>query len=279
MPSALRILVSVALLCAVSGVAQAKGGPRCYFVGGYAAAQTRELLAQAQTEASPDEAAAAAAAADAADAAAGYGIVRNPGAGVTFGGYTYATVVLGNGQEWMAENLRTTTYANGDPIQQVTDGDEWSAISTGAWAHYVNNASYEDPYGKLYNWYAVADPRNVCPTNWHVPTDAEWTVLTDYLGGESVAGGKMKSTGTQYWASPNTGATNESGFSGLPGGSRHSLDGTFSYLGNGGSWWSASENENVADYAWNRTLLYSTAGIYQDDNDKWTGFSVRCLRD
>ena len=244
------------------------------------------LLAQTQTEASPDEAAAAAAAAeaaaaaaaaDAADAAAGYGIVSNPGAGVTFGGYTYATVVLGNGQEWLAENLRTTTYANGDPIPNVTAGDHWSAISTGAWAHYVNNASYEDPYGKLYNWYAVADPRNVCPTNWHVPTDAEWTVLTDYLGGESVAGGKMKSTGTQYWASPNTGATNESGFSGLPGGGRSDSVGPFYILGSYGNWWSASESG--AGDAWGRDLGSNSAGISRGSYYEGDGLSVRCLRD
>jgi uncharacterized protein (TIGR02145 family) len=204
-------------------------------------------------------------------------IVSNPGVGVTFGGYTYATVVLGNGQEWMAENLRTSTYANGDPIPNVTDNTAWTQLTTGAWAHYDNNASYENPYGKLYNWYAVSDPRNVCPTNWHVPTDGEWTVLTDYLGGESVAGGKMKSTGTQYWQDLNTGATNESGFSGLPGGNRNNNDGSFNALGGNGYWWSASESG--AEGAWFRFLNYLDADIYRYSNFKRFGFSVRCLRD
>jgi uncharacterized protein (TIGR02145 family) len=208
----------------------------------------------------------------------GGGIVSNPGAGVTFGGYTYATVVLGNGQEWMAENLRTTTYANGDPIPNVTDNAAWRQLTTGAWAHHENNASYENPYGKLYNWYAVADPRNVCPTNWHVPTDAELTVLSDYLGGENVAGGKMKSAGTQYWPAPNTGATNESGFSGLPGGGRNGFSsGAFYGLGNFGIWWSASESG--AENAWLRLLSGNDAAIDRDYFNKRYGVSVRCLRD
>jgi uncharacterized protein (TIGR02145 family) len=215
-------------------------------------------------------------------AAGGGGIVSNPGAGVTFGGYTYATVVLGNGQEWMAENLRTTTYANGAPIPNVTDNTAWSQLNTGAWAHYMNNSSYENPYGKLYNWYAVADPRNVCPTGWHVPTVAEWTVLNNYLGGAGVAGGKMKSTGTQYWNAPNTGATNESDFSGLPGGYRYYdgsnfNDGIFGSLGRDGDLWSASESG--AEDAWTRTLSYSNAALNAGSAKKRSGYSVRCLRD
>ncbi len=187
----------------------------------------------------------------------------------------------------MAENLRTTTYANGDPIPNVTDGIQWGALNTGAWAHYENNGSYENPLGKLYNWYAVADPRNVCPTNWHVPTDAEWNTLVGYLDPaydpgavelfqSATAGGKMKSTGTQYWQAPNTGATNESGFSGLPGGIR--TDGGFFYsLESDGHWWSASESG--AD-AWYRSLGSSNANIYRFNYGSETvGFSVRCLRD
>jgi uncharacterized protein (TIGR02145 family) len=205
------------------------------------------------------------------------GIVSNPGAGVTFGGYTYATVVLGNGQEWMAENLRTTTYANGDPIPNITAGNEWSGLTIGAWAHYQNNTSFQNPYGKLYNWYAVADPRKVCPTGWHMPTDSEWTVLTDYLGGESVAGGKMKSTGTQYWNSPNAGATNESGFSGLPGGYRDFDGGYFNLLGDLGFWWSTSEIDQLR--AWGRTLRVDNAIVERGPQLKKFGLSVRCVRD
>lgn len=215
------------------------------------------------------------------------GIVSNPGAGVTFGGYSYTSVVLGNGQEWLAENLRTTTYANGDPIPNVAGGFQWGGLTTGAWAHYENNASYENPYGKLYNWYAVADPRNVCPTGWHIPTDAEWNTLVGYLDPSydagafgiqsSTAGGMMKSTGTQYWQAPNTGATNESGFSGLPGGSCDPDEGTFSFLGDYGFWWSVSEIP--AEQAWYRYMGDFNADILRYNNNKRNGYSVRCLRD
>jgi uncharacterized protein (TIGR02145 family) len=208
--------------------------------------------------------------------AGGGGIVTNPGAGVTFNGYTYSSIVLGNGQEWIAENLRTTSYANGDPIPNVTDANQWQNLTTGAWAHYNNDSQYENPYGKLYNWYTVNDPRNVCPTGWHVPSDAEWTVLSDYLGGESVAGGKMKSTGTQYWQSPNTDATNESGFSGLPGGYRDD-DGTFYVIGYYGDWWSSTED--ATGDAWDRYLNYDFGDVYRGSSLKTIGLSVRCLRD
>lgn len=189
-------------------------------------------------------------------------------------GNVYSTVAIGF-QIWMAENLRTTSYANGDPIPNVTNS-QWSNLTTGAWAHYNNDSQYENPYGKLYNWYTVNDPRNVCPVGWHVPTDAEWTVLTDYLGGQNVAGGKMKSTGTQYWQSPNTDATNESGFSGLPGGGRGN-DGSFYGIGDGGGWWSSTEF-NTSN-AWGRDLYYYIGNVNRNPYSKGNGFSVRCLRD
>ncbi len=136
-------------------------------------------------------------------------------------GNIYETVQIGS-QIWMKENLRTTKYANGDVIPNVTDGNQWSNLTTGAWSCYSNNNQIQNLFGNLYNWFAVADQRNICPTGWHVPSDVEWITLTDYLGGESVAGGKMKSTAI-YWQSPNQDATNESGFSGLPGGFRFQL--------------------------------------------------------
>jgi uncharacterized protein (TIGR02145 family) len=200
-------------------------------------------------------------------------------------GNTYATIVIGT-QEWLAENLRSTTYANGDPIPNVTDNTAWEQLTTGAWAHYQNNSSYENPYGKLYNWYAVADPRNVCPTGWHVPTVAEWNTLVNYLdpasndGYSDTAGGKMKSTDTQYWTVLNEGATNESGFSGLPGGFRGDSSGDFSYLlplGYNGYWWSASASgPGDAPVRW---LRYYDATISLDVIYKLFGLSVRCLRD
>ena len=201
-------------------------------------------------------------------------ITSTTGAGVTFNGYAYKSIVLGNGQEWMSENLRTSTYANGDSITNGTDGTWGSlATATGAWVHYNNDSLYENPYGKLYNWYAVEDPRNVCPTGWHVPSDAEWTILIDYLGGDSVAGGKMKST--QYWISPNTEATNESGFSGLPGGM--TFDGsTFDDIGGAGWWWSSSEYDTF--YAWPRMLQHYFGNVYRGTFLKDLGYSIRCLK-
>jgi uncharacterized protein (TIGR02145 family) len=211
-------------------------------------------------------------------------VISNPGGGVSFNDYTYASIELGNGQEWMAENLRTNIYANGDPIPNVTDNAQWNVLNTGAWAHFNNDSQYENPFGKLYNWYAVADLRNICPTGWHVPTEAEWTVLTDYLGGSCVAGGKMKSIGTQYWESPNQDATDEIGFSGLPGGLRYFdgtgfFDGVFSNHYMQGIWWSSTEL-NTGD-AWNNLLNYDNGKLSTsfNVNNKKNGFSVRCLKD
>ena len=191
-------------------------------------------------------------------------------------GNSYATVVIGT-QEWMAENLRSSTYANGDTIPKVANANQWTQLTTGAWVHYGNNSNYDIPRGKLYNWYTIADPRNVCPTGWRVPTDAEWTVLTDYLGGMSVAGGKMKSTGTEIWIAPNGGATNESGFSGLPGGFRSSIDGTYGYINGNAWWWSASEAGE--DIAWIRNVSIYFETIDRGAFNLNNGISVRCLRD
>ena len=189
-------------------------------------------------------------------------------------GHIYQTVLIGS-QFWMAENLRSATYANGEPIPNVTD-TTWAQLSTGAWCHYDNNTANDAIYGKLYNWYTTVDPRGLCPVGWHVPTDAEWTVLMDYLGGESVAGGKMKST--TGWNAPNTGATNESGFSGLPGGSRAaSNDGLYDLVGYYGDLWSSSESS--AAFAWFCFLDLYSGGTARFSNDKRNGHSVRCLRD
>ena len=189
-------------------------------------------------------------------------------------GNVYKTIFIGT-QEWMAENLKTTIYRNGNAIDNVTDNAQWVSLTTGAWALYNNDSQFDCPYGKLYNWYAVVDPRHVCPTGWHEPTDGEWTILTDYLG-VSVAGGKMKSTGLQYWIDPNQDATNESGFSGLPGGYR-SYDGNFSTVGIGGFLWSSSES--LTTTAWFRYLSYDSGSASQANGSKQGGISVRCLRD
>jgi uncharacterized protein (TIGR02145 family) len=166
-------------------------------------------------------------------------------------GNTYNTVQIGT-QCWMKENLKVSRYKNGDAIPIVTDNTTWNNLSTGARCWYDNDSiSYEEPYGNLYNWYATSDSRGICPTGWHVPTDAEWTTLTTYLGGESVAGGKMKSVGTTFWNSPNTGATNESSFSALPGSFR-SFDGNYSHKSIFAFFWSTTVSGNM--YSWGHPL-------------------------
>ena len=185
------------------------------------------------------------------------------------------TIVIGT-QQWMRENLDVLTYRNGDIIPQVTDPTAWAALTTGAWCYYNNDVANGAIYGKLYNWYAVNDPRGLAPTGWHVPTDDEWTTLSTTLGGDAVAGGKMKVAGTTRWTTPNTGATNESGFAGLPGGFRN-FNGSFSSVGSFGYWWSSTEFNTT--YAWYRYLLYNDGNISRGFNYKFYGFSVRCLRD
>ena len=152
-------------------------------------------------------------------------------------GNKYTFVQIGQ-QVWMDKNLEVETYRNGDVIPQVTDAKEWAALKTGAWCYHSNNKANGVIYGKLYNWYAVNDPRGLAPKGWHIPSKAEWTTITTFLGGENVAGGKMKATGLSLWNSPNFGATNESGFSGLPGDTRYNNIGMFGDIGSFGIWWS-----------------------------------------
>jgi uncharacterized protein (TIGR02145 family) len=189
-------------------------------------------------------------------------------------GNTYNTVQIGT-QVWMSENLKTSRYRNGGSIPYVVGNSDWQALTTGAWSNYNHDAANDPIYGKLYNWYTTLGD-TLCPAGWGVPTDDEWTTLTTYLGGESVAGGKMKSVGTAYWNDPNTGATNESGFSVLPGGYRY-YDGSFNDIGDYASFWSATENASF--YAWYRNLNFFIGFVFRSFNDKSLGASVRCLRD
>jgi len=192
---------------------------------------------------------------------------------------TYKTVFIGT-QQWMAENLKVSKYSDGTTIPNITDNTQWQNNTTGAWAYHNNVAANNAKYGKLYNWYAVSKTtngnKNVCPTGWHVPTDAEWTVLTEYLGGEGVAGGKLKEVGTTSWNSPNTSATNTSLFTGLPGGLRGD-DGNYNTIGGYGNWWSSTESSTYD--AWLRTLYYYYGNAAGGSSYKNYGFSVRCLRD
>lgn len=193
-------------------------------------------------------------------------------------GNNYPIIKIGN-QIWMKENLRVSRYRNGDLIPNVTDNTAWGTLTSGGRSWYNNDSTNnENPYGNLYNWYAVTDSRGLCPSGWHVPSDSEWDVLTNSLGGLSVAGGKMKSVGTTYWISPNKDATNESGFSALPGGCRGN-DGNFYNILGYAFFWSATEFDNAN--AWYRYINHNFADVYRNYNDasKAGGATVRCLKD
>ena len=188
----------------------------------------------------------------------------------------YPAVTIG-GQVWMQKNLNVCKYRNGDDIPQVQDRTEWYALTTGAWCYYANNTANGPVYGKLYNWYAVNDPRGLAPAGWHVPSDVEWTTLTTFLGGELFAGNKMKAT-TGWTLTSGITNTNSSGFTGLPGGYRFN-DGEFYYVGNNGYWWSSLE-AGTTDL-WNRYLgyFYGDVGRGRNNSNKNSGYSVRCLKD
>lgn len=195
-------------------------------------------------------------------------------------GNVYNTITIGT-QTWMAENLKTTKFNDNTAIPLVTDVPTWAALSAPGYCWYNNDAAaYKTTHGALYNWYAVDSVsnefKNVCPAGWHIPTDAEWTTLITFLGGDSVAGGKMKEAGTANWQSPNAGATNESGFTALPGGGRY-YDGNFSSKGSIGGWWSSTEL--LSSSARGRYLYYNYSLIYRGSGSKRDGFSVRCLKD
>jgi uncharacterized protein (TIGR02145 family) len=181
-----------------------------------------------------------------------------------------------NNQVWMTENLNVDKFRNGDPILHAVTDEEWKKAGENgepAWCYYDNDPVNGEKYGKLYNWYAVNDPRRLAPEGWKIPSDEDWTTLTDYLGGEEIAGEKMKST--NGWGLEGNG-TNESGFSGLPGGVRAD-SGTFLTIDYYGYWWSSSEGDTSS--AWSRYLGYDNGDVSSYDYDKELGLSVRCLRD
>jgi uncharacterized protein (TIGR02145 family) len=177
-------------------------------------------------------------------------------------------------QVWDKCNLTVDRYRDGTLIPQITDQTEWVNATSGAWCYYNNDSANDVIYGKLYNWYAVSDSRELAPLGKRIPTDAEWTTLTTFLGGEAVAGGKMKAKCN--WSSPNIGATNESGFTAFGGGFRNGF-GNFATLGANGYWWSLTESGPTT--AWLRNLNFGSTPIVRGGNDKKLGFSVRCLRD
>jgi uncharacterized protein (TIGR02145 family) len=187
--------------------------------------------------------------------------------------------VIISDQEWQMKNLDVDRFRNGEPIPHALTAEEWKAAGEReepAWCYYNNDVENGEIYGKLYNWYAVNDSRGLAPEGWHIPTDDEWTTLTDYLGGEEFAGDKMKTIGTSYWAIPNNEASNESGFSALPGGYRN-FDSSFNNIFTNAFFWSATEiHDNYPCYRY----LYNNYSTVSRSYDKMSvGASVRCLRD
>jgi uncharacterized protein (TIGR02145 family) len=193
-------------------------------------------------------------------------------------GNRYRTIKIGT-QTWMAENLRTTKYRNGDPIPEVITNSVWVNLNTDAYCNYENSNDEIKiaTMGRLYNWFAITDSRNIAPAGWHVATDAEWSSLTNFLGNESNAGGKLKETSNKHWNSPNSSATNSSGFTALPGGRREYDSGLFINDGYDGFWWTSSAYN--PDYSWYRYIHYSDANIFRANFHKQYGFSVRCVQD
>ncbi len=196
---------------------------------------------------------------------------------------TYHTITIGN-QIWMAENLKVTRYNDGTLIPKVESDKDWDTLSYGAYCWYVNDMlKNKEIYGALYNWYAV-ETGKLCPVGWHVPTDSDWIVLSNFLGGDSIAGGKLKSVGiledsTGLWYSPNINATDEFGFSALPGGIRYTIGGyDFDERGANGYWWSSTEVSS-SGLAWLRLMRCDKSNLFRYDGDKNAGFSVRCIKD
>ena len=201
-------------------------------------------------------------------------------------GNVYHTITIGS-QVWMVENFKSTHYRNGDAIPNVTDNLEWSNLTSGAYCNYDNNASKSNTYGRLYNWYTVNDKRNLAPKGYHVATDDDWKVLEKYLGMEvsdanntgwrgKKEGGQLKESGDQYWVSHSKDVNNSTGFTARPGGYRR-YNGTFSFMGNNGSWWCSTEYTSTS--SWYRYLNCNGDGVYRTSDTKQNGFSVRCVKD
>ena len=201
-------------------------------------------------------------------------------------GNVYKTIKIGD-QWWMAENLKVTHYRNGDVIHHETDNRKWGYLTTGAYGYYNNNSSNAAVYGALYNWYAVNDSRNIAPAGWHVPTDKDWKQLEINLGMSQAEadvkgtrgtneGGKLKEAGTSHWYSPNTGATNESGFCARPGGYRFDYNNYFADKGFEAYFWSATEINS--SLACSRQLYYTHASVNRTYKYKFFGFSIRLVR-
>ena len=177
----------------------------------------------------------------------------------------------------MAQNLYSTHYQNNDPIDFILSVNEWGELVTGAYCYFDSDPISLEQYGNLYNWHAVNDDRGVCPENWHIPTYDEWQQLIQNLGGVAIAGGKLKEEGTSHWYPPNLEASNESGFTGLPGGYRFLGNNEFYWLGIEGYFWSSTLNST--NYAWAMQLYYHSATAFMIGDHVNQGFSIRCIQD
>lgn len=196
----------------------------------------------------------------------------NSGHVIDADGNAYATIIIGN-QEWMAENLKVIHYRNGEPIPKVINNATWAGLTSGAYSWYSNDSVTYQKYGALYNWFAVNDSRQLCPEGWHVATNSEWTTLVSYLGGSTTAGGPMKAL--NLWTSPNTGASNNSSFSAIPGGYR-GVGGGFSEMGTAGNFYTSTLSGSTAVY---RTMQSTSTNVNQSEASKVYGASIRCIRD
>ena len=184
-------------------------------------------------------------------------------------GNQYKSVVLGT-QEWLTDNLKVTKFRNGQAIPHIQDSIVWNAWNSAAYVYYKNDTKH----GVLYNWSVVNDNRGVCPTGWHVPSTAEWDTLAKFLGGEAIAGGKMKAR--LHWETPNTSATNASGFHALPKG-MYGVNGSFNNIGRNAYWWSSTENDTLS--AWGREVGFNESALFAGHGDKRDGLSIRCIKD
>ena len=192
-------------------------------------------------------------------------------------GNIYQTVKIGD-QTWTQSNLAVSRYRNGDVIPEVRDAAQWISLTTGAWCYYANDPANGAVYGKLYNWYAVADPRGLSPQGWHIPSGTEFTTLITSLGGQNTAGGSLKEAGTLHWLNPNTGAANNSGFTALPAGYRCSCSsGAFYNIGNQALWWSSTSGATTTGS--NMEVAHNNIIAVISVNDKRKGYSIRCIQD
>lgn len=212
-------------------------------------------------------------------------IIPNCGTVTDIDGNVYNTVTIGT-QCWMRENLKVTHYRNGDNILKIVDSTVWNTFTSGAYCDYKNNANNSTIYGRLYNWYAAVDSRNIAPQGWHVPSDGEWHTLALYLDANAIlgniesniAGGKLKETGTTHWYSPNTGATNETGFTALPAGAR-AWGGKYGGLYELADWWSTTQGD-YPTCAYMRSVDESTSYLVRSGSGgKSNGWSIRCIKD